>query len=44
VETGMRQESNIEITRGISAGDTVVTTGTMFIKPDAPIKLSKLLK
>ncbi len=44
VETGSRQESDIEITKGISAGDTIVTTGIMFIKPDAPIKLSMLQK
>jgi membrane fusion protein (multidrug efflux system) len=44
VETGLRQESDIEIIKGISVGDTVVTTGIMFIKPDAPIKLSQLKK
>jgi membrane fusion protein (multidrug efflux system) len=43
VITGMRQSSDIEITSGINEGDTVVTTGIMFIKPGAPIKLSRLL-
>lgn len=42
VETGMRQSSDIEITRGITEGDTVVVTGTMFLKPDAQVKLSRL--
>jgi membrane fusion protein (multidrug efflux system) len=44
VETGLRQESDIEIISGVSIGDTVVITGIMFIKPDAPINLSKLQK
>jgi membrane fusion protein (multidrug efflux system) len=42
VVTGMRQSSDIEITQGISEGDTIVTTGIMFLKPGAPIKLSRL--
>jgi membrane fusion protein (multidrug efflux system) len=42
VTTGMRQASDIEITQGISEGDTIVATGIMFIKPGAPIKLSRL--
>jgi membrane fusion protein, multidrug efflux system len=44
VETGSRRESDIEITKGVNAGDTVVTTGIMFIKPGAPVKLSMLKK
>jgi membrane fusion protein, multidrug efflux system len=43
VVTGMRQASDIEIAEGLNEGDTVVTTGIMFIKPGAPIKLSRLL-
>jgi membrane fusion protein (multidrug efflux system) len=42
VTTGMRQASGIEITQGISEGDTIVATGIMFIKPGAPIRLSRL--
>jgi len=42
VTTGMRQSSDIEITQGISTGDTIVTTGIMFIKPGSQIKLSRL--
>jgi membrane fusion protein, multidrug efflux system len=44
VETGARQESAIEITSGVSTGDTVVTTGILFLKPGSPVKLSALKK
>ena len=44
VETGLRQESDIEITSGIVEGDTVVTTGVMFLKTGAAVKFSKLQK
>ena len=40
VETGIRTESKIEITKGIEAGDTVITSGIMQLKPDAPVKVS----
>ena len=39
VKTGLRQTSGIEILDGISENDTVITTGVMFIKPNAPLKL-----
>ncbi len=42
VTTGLRQSSDIEITQGISEGDTIVVTGIMFLKPGSPIKLSRL--
>jgi membrane fusion protein (multidrug efflux system) len=42
VKTGVRQANMIEITEGISAGDTVATTGVLFLRPDAPLKFSKV--
>ncbi len=42
VKTGVRQSALIEILEGVAAGDTVVTTGILFLKPDQPVKLSKL--
>jgi len=42
VQTGVRQSSNIEITKGIAAGDTIVTTGILFLKQGASIKFSKV--
>jgi membrane fusion protein, multidrug efflux system len=40
VETGIRTESSIEITKGIEPGDTVITSGIMQLKPEAPVKVS----
>jgi membrane fusion protein, multidrug efflux system len=42
VKTGVRQESMIEITEGLQAGDTIATTGILFLKPDANLSFSKV--
>jgi membrane fusion protein, multidrug efflux system len=42
VKTGVRQANMIEIIDGISAGDTLATTGILFLRPDAPVKFSKV--
>ncbi|WP_375445623.1 efflux RND transporter periplasmic adaptor subunit [uncultured Fibrella sp.] len=42
VQTGIRDKSNIQITKGLSAGDTVVTTGLLFVKKDGPVKVVKI--
>jgi membrane fusion protein (multidrug efflux system) len=39
VETGMREADNIEITRGINPGDTVIVTGVLFARPDLPVNI-----
>ncbi|MCK9403479.1 MAG: efflux RND transporter periplasmic adaptor subunit [Chitinophagaceae bacterium] len=39
VETGRREANNIEITRGIHVGDSVVITGVLFAKPKAQLKV-----
>jgi membrane fusion protein (multidrug efflux system) len=39
VRTGVREADNIEITNGISPGDTVVVTGVLFARPDAQLKV-----
>lgn len=44
VETGVRNESYIQITSGIEAGDTIVATGLMYIKPDAGLKVVKVIE
>ncbi len=44
VKTGVRQASLIEIVDGIETGDTVVTTGILFIKPGAGLKFAKVTK
>lgn len=43
VQTGIRDSVNVEIISGIKVGDTIVTTGLLGIKPEAKIKLSKVL-
>jgi membrane fusion protein (multidrug efflux system) len=43
VKTRIRQESMIEVTEGIQPGDTVVTTGILFIKPGAGLKFAKVI-
>jgi membrane fusion protein (multidrug efflux system) len=44
VNTGIRKAAFIEVLNGINIGDTVVTTGIVFLKPDAPLKFSKVIK
>ena len=43
VEAGTRTAESILITNGLNIGDTVLTTGAMSLKPDAPVKV-KLVK
>jgi membrane fusion protein (multidrug efflux system) len=42
VTTGIRKPASIEVVTGIQIGDTVVTTGIVFLKPDADLKFSKI--
>lgn len=44
VTTGVRDSANVQITSGLNAGDTVVTTGLMSIKPDGKISLRNIIK
>ncbi|HJU45923.1 MAG TPA: efflux RND transporter periplasmic adaptor subunit [Chitinophagaceae bacterium] len=39
VETGVREASNIEITKGVQPGDSVVVTGVLFARPKAALKV-----
>jgi membrane fusion protein (multidrug efflux system) len=40
VESGTRNAENIVITSGLKAGDTVLTTGSMSLKPGTPVKVT----
>lgn len=40
VEAGTRTAEHIVITSGLNVGDTVLTTGAMALKPDAPVKVT----
>jgi len=42
VLTGIRNASNIEITKGIQPGDTIITTGLLFLKEGAKLNYSTL--
>lgn len=40
VEAGTRTDEKIVITKGLKVGDTVLTTGAMALKNDAPVKVT----
>ncbi len=42
VKTGIRQAGEVEILEGLQAGDTLVTTGLLFLRPNAPFQFSKI--
>ena len=42
IQTGVRKAGTIEVTKGLKAGDTVVTTGVLFIKPDMELIFAKV--
>ena len=42
VETGLRTSSGVEIIKGINAGDSVVVTGILFVKPNSPVKVKSV--
>jgi membrane fusion protein (multidrug efflux system) len=42
VETGIRTDAKIQITKGLNAGDTVLTTGIMQLKPNASVQITDL--
>ncbi|MBC8033352.1 MAG: efflux RND transporter periplasmic adaptor subunit [Chitinophagaceae bacterium] len=39
VETGLRDANNVEIVKGLTAGDSVVITGVLFARDKAPVKV-----
>jgi membrane fusion protein (multidrug efflux system) len=42
VQTGVRQTSTIQVLSGVASGDTIVTTGILFLKPGMSLKFSKV--
>ena len=42
VKTGIREASTIEITEGIQAGDTIITSGLLFLKEDGKLTYSSI--
>ncbi len=43
IETGVRDSSMIQVVKGLEAGDTVITSGLLFVKPESKIKLTKIV-
>jgi membrane fusion protein (multidrug efflux system) len=43
VKTGLRTAGSIQILSGLSEGDTIATTGLLFLKPDAPVKIGRVI-
>ena len=44
ITTGTRDSSNIQVITGVNAGDTVITTGLLFLRPGSDVKITKLAK
>jgi membrane fusion protein (multidrug efflux system) len=39
IETGIRTSTKVQVLKGLQVGDTVITTGIMGLKPDAPVRI-----
>jgi membrane fusion protein (multidrug efflux system) len=44
VETGARKESKVQILKGLKVGDTVATTGILFLKPTSQVIVKKVIQ
>ena len=42
VQTGLRSSAMVQVLNGISAGDTVITTGLLSLKPGMPVKIKSI--
>src|SRR5215469_402461 len=43
VTTGIRDSANVQILSGVKAGDTIIITGLMSVKPDGKVQISKVV-
>jgi len=43
VKTGLRTAGSIQILSGVQAGDTIATTGLLFLKPDSPVRIGRVI-
>lgn len=44
VKTGERNETYIQVTEGVQAGDTVIVTGIMYVKPTSNVVITKIVE
>lgn len=42
VEAGLRTESEVQITSGLSVGDTIISSGIIQLRPNVPVKLNSV--
>jgi len=42
ITTGVRDSTNIQVVSGVISGDTVITTGLLFLRPGIDVKISKI--
>jgi len=43
INTGMRTASSVEVTNGLSVGDTLLTTGVMQLRNGMPVRISRMV-
>jgi membrane fusion protein (multidrug efflux system) len=43
ITTGVRDSSNVQVLTGLNLGDTVITTGLLFLRPGADVKLKNIV-
>lgn len=39
IETGIRTKDDVQVLSGVAAGDTIISSGIMFLKPDADVSV-----
>lgn len=42
IETGLRQDASIQVVKGLTIGDTLITTGVLQIKPGAAVTITSI--
>jgi membrane fusion protein, multidrug efflux system len=43
ITTGARDSTDVQVLTGLKAGDTLITSGLLFVKPQSKIKLTKIV-
>jgi membrane fusion protein (multidrug efflux system) len=44
IKTGIRKSSMVEVTEGLTPGDTIITSGILFLKEGGPLEYSSVKK
>ena len=44
ITTGVRDSSSVQVLTGLKVGDTVITTGLLFLRPGGDVKLKKIMQ